>query len=464
MAASANEEAVQVGRTTCEVQAGSEPQDHSPPFTDSPEDEPEETRGLPPLGTGGPATWSADSSWYSERPRGFWTRKRGSYLDLPPWAGLDPRNEAAARERLVGVLLSFPLGGSRTQRYPRRNPPGRELGSGRPTLRDCAEELGVKRVGEHDWGDACPPTGGKPDVCAALCALASSGRDGEVIITEWLYNERKRQEEREQYRQRVLHDFVCVDVLAAVVYHGYDPPLAGSWKQLCRQVLRLRQVSTAFRAAVDCDAVWERYYIEIIKGKNYQPPAIARLLEGPAAHFEAFRHVAVEHNRRVLTVDDLCSVRFYSRAKPHPAVAVEQLEVACPWWRRTESGPRQHRFGRDGVLRSYTFEGADGSLIERVVGPWCFVSAPAGFSRNVSYVRTGGRVTVVWEVRRTGTWDILMVSANGIKSTSQLARRGRNDDGSVSSEFAMSRSKEEKLWAIGRAIEADSRKPQANTV
>jgi hypothetical protein len=57
-----------------------------------------------------------------------------------------------------------------------------------------------------------------------------------------------------------------------------------------------------------------------------------------------------------------------------------------------------------------------------------------------------------------------MVSANGIKSTSQLARRGRNDDGSVSSEFAMSRSKEEKLWAIGRAIEADSRKPQANTV
>eukprot|EP01046_Picozoa_sp_COSAG06_P007663 COSAG06_NODE_377_length_16646_cov_21.984589_3_plen_286_part_00 len=285
-----------------------------------------------------------------------------------------------------------------------------------------------------------------------------------MIITEWLYNERKRQEEREQYRQRVLHDFVCVDVLAAVVYHGYDPPLAGSWKQLCRQVLRLRQVSTAFRAAVDCDAVWERYYIEIIKGKNYQPPAIARLLEGPAAHFEAFRHVAVEHNRRVLTVDDLCSVRFYSRAKPHPAVAVEQLELACPWWRRTESGPRQHRFGRDGVLRSYTFEGADGSLIERVVGPWCFVSAPAGFSRNVSYVRTGGRVTVVWEVRRTGTWDILMVSANGIKSTSQLARRGRNDDGSVSSEFAMSRSKEEKLWAIGRAIEADSRKPQANTV
>jgi hypothetical protein len=34
MAASANEEAAQVGRTTCEVQAGSEPQDHSPPFTD----------------------------------------------------------------------------------------------------------------------------------------------------------------------------------------------------------------------------------------------------------------------------------------------------------------------------------------------------------------------------------------------------------------------------------------------
>ena len=445
------EEAVQVGKTSWEAESGGEPQGHSPPFTDSSEDESE----VLPLGTGGPATWSADSSWYSERPRGFWTRKRGSYLDLPPWALLDRRNDEAARERLVGVLLSFPLGGSRTQRYPRRNPAGSGLRSGPPTLRDCAEELGVKRVGEHGWPEACPPNGGKPDICAALCALASSGRDGEVIITEWLCNERKRQEEREQYRQRVLHDFVCVDVLAAVVYHGYDPPLAGSWKQLCRQVLRLRQVSTAFRAAVDCDVLWERYYTEIIKGKNYQPPAIARLLEGPAAHFEAFRHVAVEHNRRVLTVDDLCSVRFYSRAKPHPAVAVEHLEATCPWWRRAESGPRQHRFGRDGMLRSYTFEGADGSPIERVVGPWSFVSAPAGFSRNVSYVRTDGRAIVVWEVRRTDTWDILLVSSNGIKSIRQLASRGQNDDGSVSSEFAMSRSKEDRLRAVGLAIEAD---------
>ena len=107
------------------------------------------------------------------------------------------------------------------------------------------------------------------------------------------------------------------------------------------------------------------------------------------------------------------------------------------------------------MLRSYTFEGADGSPIERVVGPWSFVSAPAGFSRNVSYVRTDGRAIVVWEVRRTDTWDILLVSSNGIKSIRQLASRGQNDDGSVSSEFAMSRSKEDRLRAVGLAIEAD---------
>jgi hypothetical protein len=69
---------VQVGKTSWEAESGGEPQGHSPPFTDSSEDESE----VLPLGTGGPATWSADSSWYSERPRGFWTRKRGSYLDL----------------------------------------------------------------------------------------------------------------------------------------------------------------------------------------------------------------------------------------------------------------------------------------------------------------------------------------------------------------------------------------------
>jgi hypothetical protein len=70
-------------------------------------------------------------------------------------------------------------------------------------------------------------------------------------------------------------------------------------------------------------------------------------------------------------------------------------------------------------------------------------------------LRTDGRAIVVWEVRRTDTWDILLVSSNGIKSTRQLASRGQNDDGSVSSEFAMSRSKEDRLWVVGLAIEAD---------
>eukprot|EP01044_Picomonas_judraskeda_P004742 COSAG03_NODE_424_length_8020_cov_3.740184_11_plen_82_part_01 len=81
-------------------------------------------------------TWTADSTWYLQRAPGFWTRKRQAYLDLPPWVGLgrdaSPTHEAEAREHLLEVLLTFPVGGSRTQRLQRRG--------GRPTLRDCAEE------------------------------------------------------------------------------------------------------------------------------------------------------------------------------------------------------------------------------------------------------------------------------------------------------------------------------------
>jgi hypothetical protein len=164
-------------------------------------------------------TWSADSSWYSERPPGFWARKkRGSYIDLPAWMGLRHANDEPAREHLLEVMLTFPLGErSRTRRLRLRSPSGREVASGPATLRDCAEELGVKRVGVHEWQDACPPKGCKPDICAALCALASSGRGGSAVIRAWLRRERKRQEKRECYRQQTLREFVCPDTLTLIV-------------------------------------------------------------------------------------------------------------------------------------------------------------------------------------------------------------------------------------------------------
>jgi len=62
-------------------------------------------------------TWTADSTWYLQREPGFWRRKRQAYLDLPPWVGLgrdaSPTHEAEAREHLLEVLLTFPVGGSK---------------------------------------------------------------------------------------------------------------------------------------------------------------------------------------------------------------------------------------------------------------------------------------------------------------------------------------------------------------
>ena len=420
-------------------------------------------------------TWTADSTWYLQREPGFWRRKRQAYLDLPPWVGLgrdaSPTHEAEAREHLLEVLLTFPVGGSRTQRLQRRG--------GRPTLRDCAEELGVKKPGEHDWPAACPPKGGKPHICAALCALASSGRDGEVAIAEWLRRERIRQEDRECYRQRALHDFVaCPDTLTLFVLHGYHPENAAAGVtpaeqekalqrlgRTAKEVLKLRQVGSVFRAAVDCDVVWRRFYVAISEGKRFQPPAISRLLglstheadansgvhiardagveplgamcsaPGHLPHLAAFQLALVEHGRAALTVDDLCSVMFYSRAKRHCMDSVEQLEAVCPWWRHEE--PRRHHFGRDGILRSYRYDPALGSTVfDRQVGPWRFVATPPGFPPGRSYVCTQGRATTVWEVRRTPTWDVIMVSGVGIKCTAPLPSRS-DDIGSVGEAYAM---------------------------
>ena len=458
-------------------------------------------------------TWSADSSWYSERPPGFWARKkRGSYIDLPAWMGLRHANDEPAREHLLEVMLTFPLGErSRTRRLRLRSPSGREVASGPATLRDCAEELGVKRVGVHEWQDACPPKGCKPDICAALCALASSGRGGSAVIRAWLRRERKRQEKRECYRQQTLREFVCPDTLTLIVRHGYiatgniatwvNPPpkhemvLRTVWRT-AKELLKLRQVSTAFRVAVDCDAVWERFYVAVSEGKRYQPPAIRRLLGLPTCvggaesverqsctqgicaqerlgaagsgsdadtrsearclgsqhlpHLVAFRLAVVEHGRAALTADDLCGVTFYSRAKRHKNHTVEQLEAVCPWWRREE--PRRHRFGRDGILRSYTYDPVlDSTVFDRQVGPWRFVAAPPGFPQKWSYVCTEGRATAVWEVRRTVSWDIILVTGAGIKCTAQFPDRA-DDTGGVGPEFEMSEVVEKALHTAARTI------------
>lgn len=473
----------------------------------------------------GRQTWAADSSWLADRPRGFWTRRATSvYLDHRPWEGMDRENDEAARERLLEVLLTFRVGGSRAQRYPRRNPPFRGASSGSPTLRDLAEELGVKKVAQHGWPEAVGGKGAKPDICAKLCALASSGREWEQRLAAWLRRERERQAQQEQRRRRMLAAFVAPPTLAAFVEHGYDPAHAASTpsrsdaaasseagvhEQLrlrhmatVREMVKLRQVNTAFRAAVDCDAVWEVHYRAFSAGKHFIPPTISRTVGRPDAadgadasrmvgrpyaagaadaagavddaaaaargrrlpHLEAVRLAAAEHARGVVTADDLCEAEFHSRARylPH-AATVTQLASACPWWRN--EAPRRHRFGRDNILRSYTVEstGSAGStVVERRVGPWRIVAAPAGLRPDATYVCTYGRVCIVWQVRRTACWDILLVAAGHIKSTSPL--RAKEDDvGAVEARFVLSAEEEAALWAADDAMEA-ARQEQAESV
>ena len=239
------------------------------------------------------------------------TTKDYPLLELPPWEGGD-------EEALRAALRTVPRGGSEVVRRPLRNPSGRDSRDGPLTLRDFAEEIGVKEDGEG-WPSACPPDGNKDALIGALCGAAAAGEDQRARVRETLARERRRQAaeqdadadglaarfadadgpakrhmrglepaasrrepeaEAEAKRLRLWAAAHPLDIFAGGEEDALDALLGrGFCVESWECVWKLRGVSRACYAAVRSDSTWRRLYEQLCAGKVHTPPAIKALLE-----------------------------------------------------------------------------------------------------------------------------------------------------------------------------------------
>jgi hypothetical protein len=255
---------------------------------------------------------------------------------------------------------------------------------------------------------------------ARLAKIATKRRALESELEE--LNAPAALEEESRWLQ-ALPKLLSPDVLASFVLHGYDIPCRGytesdqytSHAYLQRrklvELLRLRLVSIAFRAAVDSDELWKHHHGKVAAGKIYRPPAIEAWLalaavppaQRPAAdshkspYMEAYKLALVEHKRTLLTKDELTRITFSSRAIRRSGQSDAELMELCPWWAGDPA--HKHRFCDDGILRSNPgyamiddveleeqsqnnavhFEGA---AVAAVVGPWAFFSSQGSRLRS----------------------------------------------------------------------------------
>ena len=153
------------------------------------------------------------------------------HYPLPLWEGDD-------EEALRAALRAVPLGGSEVVRRPLRNPSARDSRDGPLTLRDFAEEIGVKEDGEG-WPSACPPDGNKDALIGALCGAAAAGEDQRARVRETLARERRRQaaeKDADDLAPNALLEVLAVDTVAASVFRRLDCHSVGAAMCACAEL------------------------------------------------------------------------------------------------------------------------------------------------------------------------------------------------------------------------------------